>query len=147
MTYIYSLPEAAPLQQGTLLVKPVLSNLLTSVTTLSSPKHGCVSQVAFMVQAGLEYDQCTPEELNAKVQPSSKPLWELLAQVEESKWNRDFAVDLRTNPATRTFFKVHIELLHTHRRLHMCRPKVICTWPKVTCCCITLLCTSLVFEP
>lgn len=66
-----------------------------------------------MVQAGLEYDQCTPEELNAKVQPSGKPLWELLAQVEESKWNRDFAVDLRTNAATRTFFKVHIELLHT----------------------------------
>lgn len=66
-----------------------------------------------MVQAGMEYDQCTPEELNARVQPSGKPLWELLAQVEESKWNRDFAVDLRTKPATRTFFKVPIELLHT----------------------------------
>ena len=65
-----------------------------------------------MVQAGLEYDQCTPEELNAKVQPSCKPLWELLAQVEESKWNRDVAVDLRTNAATRIFFKVHIALPH-----------------------------------
>ena len=66
-----------------------------------------------MVQAGLEYDQCSPEELNAKVQPSGKPLWELLAQVEESKWNRDVALDLRTNAATRVFFKVHTELLQT----------------------------------
>lgn len=68
-----------------------------------------------MVQTGLEYDQCTPEELNAKVQPSGKPLWEVLAQVEESKWNRDVALDLRTNAATRTFFKVHAELLHTQK--------------------------------
>lgn len=59
-----------------------------------------------MVEAGLEYDQCTPEELNAKELPSGKPLWELLAQVEESKWNRDFANDTRTKPAQRIFFKV-----------------------------------------
>ncbi|KAL3134829.1 hypothetical protein ABBQ32_007800 [Trebouxia sp. C0010 RCD-2024] len=66
-------------------------------------------RLAFMVEAGLEYDQCTPEELNAKVQPSGKPLWELLAQVEESKWNRELAIDTRTNPALRIFFKVDFE--------------------------------------
>ena len=70
-----------------------------------------------MVQAGLQYDQCTSEELNAKVQPSGKPLWELLAQVEESKWNRDVALDLRTNAATRIFFKVHTKLLHSQTAL------------------------------
>lgn len=67
-----------------------------------------------MVEAGLEYDQCTPEELNAKVQPSGKPLWELLAQVEESKWNRELAIDTRTNPALRIFFKVQQFVLHMH---------------------------------
>lgn len=67
-----------------------------------------------MVEAGLEYDQCTPEELNAKVHPSGKPLWELLAQVEESKWNRELAIETRTSPALRIFFKVRQLVLLMH---------------------------------
>lgn len=67
-------------------------------------------QVAFMTQAGLEYDQCTAEELNTKIQPSGKALWELLAQVEESKWNQKGALELRADAASRSFFKVQAYL-------------------------------------
>lgn len=67
------------------------------------------SRVAFMTQAGLEYDQCTAEELNTKIQPSGKALWELLAQVEESKWNQKGALELRADAASRSFFKVDFE--------------------------------------
>lgn len=59
-----------------------------------------------MTQAGLDYDQCTPEELNAKIPPSNRPLWDLLAQVENSKWNPTVAAELKANAATRIFFKV-----------------------------------------
>ncbi len=66
----------------------------------------CV-QVAFMTQAGLDYDQCTSDELNETIQPSGKPLWALLAQVEESKWNQQVALEIKQDPGNRSFFKVH----------------------------------------
>lgn len=59
-----------------------------------------------MTQAGLDYDQCTPDELSEIIQPSGKPLWELLAQVEESKWNQQVARDIKDVPGSRIFFKV-----------------------------------------
>ena len=64
-------------------------------------------QVAFMTQAGLDYDQCTSDELNETIQPSGKPLWALLAQVEESKWNQQVALEIKQDPGSRSFFKVH----------------------------------------
>ncbi len=68
-------------------------------------KLTCV-QVAFMTQAGLDYDQCTADELNEAIQPSGKPLWALLAQVEESKWNQQVALEIKQDPGNRSFFKV-----------------------------------------
>ena len=64
-----------------------------------------------MAQAGLDYNQCTSEELNEIIQPSRKVLWELLAQVEESKWNQQVATEIRQNAATRSFFKVLLQLM------------------------------------
>ena len=63
-----------------------------------------------MMQAGLEYDQCTAEELGQIVQHSGKPLWQLLAQVEESKWNNKLANEIRQNVGEqRSFFKVVLQ--------------------------------------
>ena len=60
-----------------------------------------------MTQAGLQYDQCTAEELTQTVQPHGKPLWQLLAQVEDSKWNNKVANEIRQNIGDqRSFFKV-----------------------------------------
>ncbi|DBA73367.1 TPA: hypothetical protein ACH3X1_011411 [Trebouxia sp. C0004] len=68
------------------------------------------AQVAFMTQAGLEYDQCTPDELNESIHPSGRPLWALLAQVEESKWNQQVATEIKQDvPGSRSFFKVDFE--------------------------------------
>lgn len=63
-----------------------------------------------MTQAGLEYDQCTPEELNEIIQPCGKALWQQLAQVEESKWNQQAAQEIRNNvtSSSRSFFKVWV---------------------------------------
>ncbi len=68
-----------------------------------------------MTQAGLDYEQCTPDELHEIIQPSGKHLWELLAQVEESKWNQKIAADIKLNATgSRSFFKVGLQhdLLH-----------------------------------
>ncbi|KAA6417087.1 MAG: putative DNA primase large subunit-like [Trebouxia sp. A1-2] len=66
-------------------------------------------KVAFMTQAGLDYDQCTSDELNETIQPSGRPLWALLAQVEESKWNPQVATEIKQDPGSRSFFKVDFE--------------------------------------
>jgi hypothetical protein len=61
-----------------------------------------------MTQAGLDYDQCTSDELNESIQPSGRPLWALLAQVEDSKWNQQVATEIKQDvPGSGSFFKVH----------------------------------------
>ena len=63
-------------------------------------------QKAFMDAAGLQYDKVSPEELEGQIQPHNKELWQLLAQVEVSKWNHELADELRRNPGHRVFYKV-----------------------------------------
>ena len=76
-----------------------------------------------MTQAGLDYDQCTPAELSAQFNGSA--LYELLAQVEESKWNQKGAADIRQNAGARSFFKVrhasHCGLQH----IDTCRARAV----------------------
>ena len=99
-----------------LLVLPESVTESAAAVTLSI--HLLLIQVAFMTQAGLEYDQCTAEELNARVQPSGKALWELLAQVEESKWNQKMAAELKSNAASRSFFKAQAHFCQCKHNLH-----------------------------
>lgn len=59
-----------------------------------------------MVAAGLKYDTCTQEELREHLQLYDKDLWQLLTQVEVSKWNHELVEELRKAPYSGVFYKV-----------------------------------------
>ena len=63
-------------------------------------------QKAFMAAAGLKYDTCTPEELKEHILLYDKDLWQLLTQVEVSKWNHELVEELRKAPYSGVFYKV-----------------------------------------
>ena len=75
-------------------------------------------QKAFMVAAGLKYDTCTPEEMKEHIQLYDKDLWQLLMQVEVSKWNHELVEELRKAPYSGVFYKVCcLNLLYNNSHL------------------------------